>query len=107
VTATDSAGGEAGEFHRAAVRRGGELTWAGRRLALRPASIWRERYALADGDREQALFDSRGWGRHPVKVTVDDLTALDPGLLLFAAYVVRGLADDSSASAGAATSAGG
>jgi hypothetical protein len=105
AAATDSAGGEAGEFHPNAVRRGGELSWAGRPLALRPASIWRERYALADGDRELAVFDGKGWGGRPVKVTVDDLAALDPGLLLFAAYVVRGLADDGSAGAGVATTA--
>jgi hypothetical protein len=37
---------------------------------------------LADGDREIALLDSKGWGRRPLTITVDEHTALDPGLLL-------------------------
>ncbi len=82
------------------------LSWAGRELALRPASRWRERYALADGDSELALFDGRGWGRRPVRVSVNDTSAVEPGLLLFAAFVVRGLAADASSAAGGATAAG-
>jgi len=34
-------------------------------------------------------------------VSVDDSAALEPGLLLFAAFIVRRLADDAGASAGA------
>ena len=68
-------------------------------LMLRPASRWRERHALADGDRELAVFEGKGWGRRPVKVTTDDPAALDPGLLLFAAFLVRGLAEDAGAAA--------
>ena len=75
-----------------------------RDLVLRPASAWRERYALAEGDNELALFDGAGWGRRPVKVTVDDPAALDAGLLLFAAFVVRRLAEDAGSSAAATTS---
>jgi hypothetical protein len=72
----------------------------------RPASRWRERYALADGDRELVVFDGKGWGRRAVRITVDDLNAVDPELLLFAAFVVRGLAADASSAAGAAASTG-
>ena len=61
---------------------------------LRPASAWRSRYALADGERELAVLDGKGWGKRPVAIVVDDLRAIDPGLLLFAAFVVRGLAED-------------
>ena len=40
-------------------------------------------------------------------VSVEDPGALEPGLLLFAAFVVRGLAEDaSSTAAGAASGAG-
>jgi hypothetical protein len=48
----------------------------------------------------------RSWGRRPVRITVEDFAALEPGLLLFTAFVVRGLAEDaaSAAGAGAATS---
>ena len=109
IEATDAAGTAVGEFEPRSLRRGGTLRWAGREFALRPASSWRERYALADGDREIAVLDGKSWGRRPVKVTVDDSEAVEPGLLLFAAFVVRGLAEDagSAAGAGATTAATG
>jgi hypothetical protein len=100
--ATDEAGAVAGTFHGRGIKRGGTLTWDGRELALRPASMWRERYALADGERELAVFDGKGWGKRPVAVRVDDPSAIDPGLLLFTAFVVRSLAEDASATAGGA-----
>jgi hypothetical protein len=103
VEAADATGTTVGRFTGRSVRRGGTLRWLDRELMLRPASRWRERYALADGDREIALFDGKGWGRRPVKVTVEEPGAVDPGLLLFAAFVVRGLAED----AGAALTASG
>ena len=71
---------------------------------MRPASGWRERYALADGDRELAILDGKVWGRRPVKVTVDDLDAIEPGLVLFAAFIVRGRAEDAQSAAGAGAS---
>ena len=103
VEATDVAGSAVGEFEPRSLRRGGTLRWAGREFALGPASNWRERYALADGDRELALFDGKGWGGRPVKVTLDDPGAVEPGLLLFAAFVVRGLAEDAGAAAAGAS----
>jgi hypothetical protein len=105
IEATDAAGTVVGEFEPRGFRRGGTLRWAGREFALRPASSWRERYALADGDRELAILDGKGWGRRPVKVTVDDAAAVEPGLLLFAAFVVRGLAENAGSAAGAGASA--
>jgi hypothetical protein len=63
VSATDETGAVAGEFEPRTIRRGGVVRWAGRELALRPASVWRERYALADGAREFAFFHGKGWGR--------------------------------------------
>ena len=101
VEANDAAGTTIGRFSARGIRRGGTLRWHDRELALRPASRWRERYALVDGDLELAVFDGKGWGKRPVKVTVDDPRALDPGLLLFAAFVVNGLAEDASAAASA------
>ena len=44
--------------------------------------------------QELAVFDGKGWGRRPVEVVVEDSAAVEPGLLLFAAFVVRGLAED-------------
>ena len=102
--ATDAAGIVVGSFEPRTVRRGGALRWSGRELALRPASAWRERYALADGDDELAVLDGKGWGRRPVKVTLEP-GSLDPGLVLFAAFVVRGLAEDASGAAAASSSA--
>jgi hypothetical protein len=107
VEATDESGSAVGSFDPQALRRGGALTWGGRELQIRPASWWRERYALADGDRELALLDAKSWARRPVRVTLEEETdAVEPGLLLFAANVVRGLSDDASAAAGAAAATG-
>ncbi len=106
IQATDAADSVVGEFEPRGLRRGGALRWVGRELELRPASKWRERYALADGDRELAVFDGKGWGRRPVEVSVDDPATVEPGLLLFAAFVVRGLAEDASSAAGGAATAG-
>jgi len=106
IEAVDRLGTVVGEFDPHGLRRGGTVSWAGRELMLRAASSWRERYALGDGGRELALLDGKGWGRRPVRVRVDDVAAVEPGLLLFAAFVVRGLASDaSSAAAGASTAA--
>jgi hypothetical protein len=104
LEATDPAGAVVGTFERR-LMRGGSVRWYGREFSLRRASMLREHYALADGDREIALLDGKRWGRRPVTITVDDPTALAPGLLLYAAFVVRTLADDGSASAVAATTA--
>jgi hypothetical protein len=104
VRATDEAGSVAGQFEPNTLRRGGKLQWDRRELTLRPASSWRERYALADGDRELAILDGKSWGKRPVKITIDEPQALDPGLLLFAAFVVRGLAHDATDTTAAASS---
>src|SRR5262245_1034801 len=104
VEAADETGMTVGEFEPGGLRRGGTVRWEGRELTLRPASAWRERYALADDDRELAVLDGKGWGRRPVTITVDDLGAVEPGTLLFAAFVVRGLAADAQAAAGAGAS---
>jgi hypothetical protein len=96
VEAADATGQAVGRFAPHGIHRGGTLRWLDRELVLRPVSRWRERYALADGPRDLAVIEGRGWGRRPVKVTVDDARALDPGLLLFAAFVVRGVAQEAS-----------
>jgi hypothetical protein len=100
VRAADEGGVVVGEFQpRGGFRRGGTLRWNHREFSLQPASSWRERYALVDGELELALLDGKGWGKRPVAVTVDDLALVEPGLLLFATFVVRGLAEDASSSA--------
>ena len=104
LEATDARGATVGRFEPRNIHRGGTLRWADREFTLRPASSWRERYALADGERELAILDGKGWGRRPVKVTVDDLDAIEPGLVLFAAFIVRGRAEDAQSAAGAGAS---
>lgn len=97
--ATDASGTVVGEFRANSLRRGGTLRWDGRELELRPSSVWKERYALVDGERELADIEGKSWGKRPVKITVDDADAIDAGLLLFAAFVVRALAEAAAASA--------
>jgi hypothetical protein len=103
--AVEGNGEVVGEFEPRDLRRGGKLRWGDLECVLRPASSWRERYALADGDRELALLDGKGWGRRPVNVTIDEPNAVEPGLLLFVVFVVRGLAEDAGSAAVAASSA--
>jgi len=104
IEASDATGVVVGSFDPRGLRRGGTLQWGGRDFELRPASWWKERYALVDGDRELAVLDGKGWGKRPVRITVERLDVVEPGLLLFAAFVVRGLAEDASAAtSGAAT----
>jgi hypothetical protein len=107
IQATDGEGTVVGEFEPRTVRRGGVLRWAGREFTLRAASSWRERYALADVNHELAVLDGKGWGARPVQLTVDDSAAIEPGLVLFAAFVVRGLAADAGGAAAAGTTAAG
>jgi hypothetical protein len=109
LEASDAAGTVVGEYEPRTFRRGGTLTWETREYGLRPASAWKQRYALLvpSSDAELAVIEGKGWGKRPVKVTVPDLSALPPGLLLFTVYVVRALAEDASSAAGASAAAGG
>jgi len=94
--ATVAGGIVVGRFEANALRRGGVLRWDERELTLCPASSWRERYAVADGHQELAVLEGKGWGRRPVRILVEDKAAINAGLLLFAAFVVRGLAEDAT-----------
>jgi hypothetical protein len=102
IGASDAADAVVGSFDPRTIRRGGALIWRGRDFELRP---WKERYALVDGERELAVLDGKGWGKRPVKVTIDDPNAVDPGLLLFAVFVVRRLAEDAATVASSGSSA--
>ena len=105
VVATNEAGAVCAIFDPRSIRRGGTLRFADRELTLRPASSWRERYELVEHDRRLALLDGKGWGKRPVRVTIEDGGRLDAGLLLFATFVVRGLAEDASGASGASGAA--
>jgi hypothetical protein len=105
MEATDAAGTVVGEFAPRSIRRGGALSWRGREYTLQPVSSFRERYVLSDGERDLVLIHGKSWGKRPVKVTIGDPDALEPGLLLFAVFVVRQLAAD-AADASASSSSG-
>jgi hypothetical protein len=106
IDATDAFGAMAGSFEHRRRRRGGPLRWGDDEFVLRQASLWHDRYALVEGDRELAVLDGKDWGKRPVRVTVEDPEEIDPGLLLFAAFVVRRLAQDVGSPAPAGASAG-
>jgi hypothetical protein len=109
IEASDAAGTVVGECEPRAFRRGGTLTWEGREYGLRPAAAFKQRYALIvpSSDQELAIIEGKGWGKRPVRVDVADLSALPPGLLLFAVYIVRSLAEDAQSAAGASVAATG
>ena len=106
-TAADaSTGAPVGEFRPRSIRRGGTIEWRGGEWTLRPASAFKERYALSlpGRDHELATVEGHGWGKRPVTITTDDATAIDPGLLLFVVYAVRILAEDTNTAGGAGAS---
>jgi hypothetical protein len=99
IQATDPAGTVVGAYEGRSLQRGGTLRWEGRDYRLGPSSRWKERYALA-GEDERALDTLEGtWGKRPVRVELADGVTIEPGLLLFAAFVVRTLADDAASAA--------
>jgi hypothetical protein len=98
IEAIDALGEVIGDFHGRLLSSGGALRWGTRELTLRRSSVLRERYALADGVHELAHFEVKSWGRRPVHVRVDAST-VDPGLLLFAVFVVRAAASDNETAA--------
>ena len=106
IEAADDRGEIVGEFHGRLLSSGGTLRWGTRELTVRRSSVLRERYALADGKDELALFDVKAWGRRPVFVRVE-ADGVDPGLLLFAVFVVRAAAADNTTAATSGSATGG
>ena len=104
ITATDPSGTAAGEFQGRARIRGGMLRWGTHDLKLCSSSRWRPRYALSGGELKLATIEGKGWGKRPVKVTIVNGVSVDPGLLLFAAFVVGALTEDAQRRASAANS---
>lgn len=105
IEASDTTGAVVGSFAARSLRRGGSLCWGDRDFELRPASMWTERYALSDQDRELAVLDAKSWGKRPVRITVDEPSPVEPGLLVSAAFAVRQLAEDASSTAGGSSAA--
>lgn len=51
------------------------------------------------------MLEGKSWGRRRVVVAEDDSIAIEPGLLLFASFVVCSLAEEASGAAGASAGA--
>jgi hypothetical protein len=100
--AADAAGDIVGDFRGRTLHHGGVLQWSDRELDLRPDGFGRERYALVEEGHKLATIESTGsWGRRPADVAVGDPDGIDPGLLLFAVFVVTTLAQTPQAAAAA------
>lgn len=105
VHITDATGGEPATYEPKGVfSRGGTLTMGGQTWELRPSSIWKERYALVQGEQEVATVEASSWSsKKPVTVELEG--EVDAMVLLAACYLVKLSSDDSSAST-ASVSAG-
>jgi hypothetical protein len=67
--------------------RGGALRWGGRELQF-SSRLFSRRYVLADGERTLAQVEAKmGRSHRPININVGDASALDPGLLLFVAFL--------------------
>jgi hypothetical protein len=102
---TDVAGTTVAEFEPRKLRSGGTLHVGPRELQIAPASRWKSRWALRDGERELAVLEAKSWGKRPVAVTVADAGAVEPHVLLFAAFVARRMAEDAASAASTSATA--
>jgi hypothetical protein len=89
ICALSAGGAVVGEFDPGSS----ELRWKGRPFQLRPASSQPPRFALVAGDAEVAVFEGGPWGTRPRKVEILRPEAIEPALMLFTAFVVRGTAE--------------
>ena len=94
-TSTDETGTVVGEVRNRFSGRSDRLRWGGRDLTLRHDGPRRDGHVLLDGDRRIALLTPKQPGKRALDVLIEDPGA-DPGLLLFAAFVVQACADDAS-----------
>ena len=97
AVAVTAAGVPVGEFAQSRrLTHGGEVTWRGRSLTLRSEAVLTSRYSLLDGTSVALEVRASGWGRTRARLTLGT-ELLEPGLVLFALWVVQDfLAQDSS-----------
>jgi hypothetical protein len=81
------------------LSHGGELVWRDRQLRVRSEALLTNRYSISDGDTALLEVRATGWGRTPARVSLSG-EAADPGLVLFALWVVQDFIAQDSASAG-------
>ncbi len=94
-TATDEAGGLVGELRNPIGGRSDRLRWAGHYLRLVRGASRAGGYALCDGDLLLAVMTPKRPGKRQLEVVVED-AAVDPGLLLFQAFIAQACEDDAS-----------
>lgn len=94
-TAGDEAGAVVGEVRHPIQGRSETLRWAGRELRLHFDGPESSGYAVRDGDQRLALMTPKRRGKRPMDVLLEDPSA-DPGLLLFAGFIVQAYEDDAS-----------
>jgi hypothetical protein len=101
--AADAAGDIVGDFRGRTLQHGGMLRWSDRELDLRPDGFGRERYALVEEGRALATIErTGGWGRRPLDIAIGEPDGIDPGLVLFAVFVVATLTQSTQSAAAAA-----
>jgi hypothetical protein len=93
VEATDAAGTVVAHFAPQLLSQGGALDAGGRVFELTAAAFAKKRYVLREAALELAVFPAASWGKRTT-VAVGDREAVDPLLLLFCAFVSRGLSAD-------------
>ncbi|MCA1695057.1 MAG: hypothetical protein LC749_10140 [Actinobacteria bacterium] len=98
IEATDAAGVVVGEFRRPATSAVGGLRWSGAAFGLRREGVFGVRYVLVADSRQLATIKFTALGG-PGTIKVDEASAIDPGLLLFAVFVARVLAADRAVAA--------
>jgi hypothetical protein len=93
--ATNAAGAEVGTWLPRTFRRGGTFSWEGRPVVLSPNSSWREDYTLLDNGDRVAVVRRPGRCSPSIRLTIETREPV-PGFVLFVAFVVLRIADDST-----------
>jgi hypothetical protein len=103
-TATDAFGAEVGHQHGS-----WSLIWRSAKWDLDFMPDISGSYALRrrGEEREVAYLALTGWGKRPVPIVLDDDARLDPGLVLFAMYLMNRFAEEVNRSASYSAAGGG
>jgi hypothetical protein len=89
IQATDAAGDVIGEFSGGRLDQSMTLRWSNRELVLWSNGPSDHRYVLIDGDRALTTIDGDHLSKRSPTISITDAGDTDPGLLLFAVYVVH------------------
>jgi hypothetical protein len=93
--ALDAAGARVGEFSKG-VFTFGSVRWEDRTLTIGSAVTIGSRYVFDEDGQELALIESNRWAQASKRVMINPNVELDPGLLLFAAFVAYRIPRDAN-----------